>query len=457
VSENDEPTNRTRTAAIPEITRAGKSLIGVVAAGALVIAGLGFAGSYTAVAALATAKGFGWYAHGFPVGVDAGIVVFLALDLLLTGMRMPFPLLRPAAWGLTAATIGFNASVAWGDWLAVGMHAVTPTLFVVVVEAARHAVGRIAMIEADRHIESPPAVRWVLAPIPTYRIWRRMRLWHLRSYSDVIEQQKQLKVYRATLRADYGRRWRRGAPAEKLLVFELTRFGTSVSDALAAPEAEAEAHRRAEAERHAEARRQAAVEAEAAREAEAKDRAEAEARRIREAEAEAVIANIDRARRIAEAEAEAAIAAVEAGRRRAYQEQQAAEAEAHLGREREALRLAREREQSEAEALRAAQQRARLEAEAVKPKPKREPEAARDPKPKSAAKPKPAELGGRRAQVEAEVGAVLSLMAAEGYDAVGLERVKADFGLKHAAAYDRLLKARGRYQAAGRSATGTDS
>lgn len=426
----------------PILTRSQKQLVGVVATGALIIAGLGFAGSYTAVAALAATKHFGWYAHGFPVGVDAGIVVFLALDLLLTGLRMPFPLLRPAAWLLTAATIGFNASVAWGDWLAVGMHAVTPALFVVIVEAARHAVGRIANIEADRHIESPPVIRWILAPVPTYRIWRRMRLWHLTSYTAVIEQQKELKVYRARLRSDYGRRYRRDAPADKLLVFELARFGTSVSEALAAPEAEAEAQRKAEAERRAEVQRQAMAEAEAEREIEAQRHAETEARRVSEAEAEARLAKIAHARRIADAEAEAAVATIEAGRRKAFQEQQAAEAEAKLTREREALQIAQDRERAEAEALRAAQERARLKAEAVKPKPdapKRQRQAPEKQKDAAA-------LGGKRAQVEAEVQAVLDLINADGYDAVGLERVKAHFGLSHGTAFDRLAKARDRYR-----------
>lgn len=420
----------------PPLTRAQKWLVGMVSGFVTIIAGIGFAGSYTAVTKLAAAKGFGWFAWAFPAGVDSGIGGFLALDLLLTWLRIPYPLLRQIAWCLTAATICFNASSAWPDPLAVGMHATIPLLFIAAVEGARHAVGRIADITADQHMESPPLIRWIIAPWPTFRIWRRMRLWHLPSYTAVIEQQKELKIYRARLRSDYGRRWRRDAPADRLLVFELAHFGTSVSDALAAPEAEAEAHRAAEVERRAEALRQAEAETEAAREAEERQRAEAEARRISEAEAEAKLAGIARAQRIADAETEARIAAVEAERHRAFQAQQAQEAEAKLQREQEMLRVA--------------QERSRLEAEAAKPKPKRGAEAARSPKPKptpgAEAKSKPAAIGGKRTQVETEVEAVLALIQTDGYDAVGLERVKADFGLKHAAAYDRLLKARDRYR-----------
>lgn len=453
----DPGTHGTETPARPAIGPTQIRIAIAIALGVATIAGIGFAGSYTAVTAEAVAKGFGWFAHVLILGVDIGIAVFFALDLFLTWLRIPFPLLRPAAWLLTAATITFNAAVSWPDPIGVSMHAVIPVLFVIAVEAARHTIGRLADIEADRHIESPPLIRWLISPWPTYRIWRQMRLWHLRSYSDVIEQQKQLKVYRARLRADYGRQWRREAPAEKLLVFQLARFGTSVSDALAAPEVEAEVQRRAEVERRTEAQRRASAEAEAAREAEAKHRAEAEALRIREAEAEAALAEIARQQRLADTEAEDAIAAVEARRRKAFQEQQAAEAEAQLAREREALQLARDLERAEAEALRAARERARLEAETAKPKPSNaEAEPPRRPKPKPGPEAKPAApLGGKRAQVEAEVQAVLDLILAEGYGAVGLERVKEHFGLKHGTAYDRLDKARNRYRSSdGR--TGTD-
>ncbi|MEV5786762.1 DUF2637 domain-containing protein, partial [Streptomyces sp. NPDC052287] len=48
--------------AIPQLTRAHRILIGLVVAGALVIAGIGFAGSYAAVRELALKKGFGNFA-----------------------------------------------------------------------------------------------------------------------------------------------------------------------------------------------------------------------------------------------------------------------------------------------------------------------------------------------------------------------------------------------------------
>jgi Protein of unknown function (DUF2637) len=212
------------------VTRTHRILVGIVVAGAVIIAGIGFAGSYAAVRTLALHKGFGWFANVFPIGVDAGIVVLLALDLLLTWLRIPFPLLRQTAWLLTAATIAFNGAAAWPDGLGVGMHAIIPVLFVVSVEAARHAIGRIADITADKHMESVRITRWLLAPLPTFRLWRRMKLWELHSYEETIRREQDRLVYRARLRARYGIAWRRKAPVEAIMPLRLAKYGVPLAE-----------------------------------------------------------------------------------------------------------------------------------------------------------------------------------------------------------------------------------
>ncbi|MFE7210776.1 DUF2637 domain-containing protein [Streptomyces sp. NPDC001698] len=205
-------------------------LIGVVVTGAVIIAGIGFAGSYAAVRELALKKGFGNFSYVFPIGIDAGICVLLALDLLLTWIRIPFPLLRQTAWLLTLATIAFNGAAAWPDPLGVGMHAVIPVLFVVAVEAARHAIGRIADITADKHMEGVRLTRWLLSPVPTFLLWRRMKLWELRSYDQVIKLEQERLVYQARLRSRFGRAWRRKAPVESLMPLRLARYGVPLGE-----------------------------------------------------------------------------------------------------------------------------------------------------------------------------------------------------------------------------------
>ena len=280
-------------AAVP-LTRARKALIGVVIAGAVVIAAISFTGSYDAVSKLAAAKGFGWYSPVYPVGIDAGIAVCLALDLVLASFRMRYALLRPFAWFLTAATIMLNAATAWGDWLACGMHAVIPLSFVMLAEAGRHAIGLLAAIEAGRAMESPPLIRWLIAPTSTFGIWRRMRLWQIRSYEDGLALYQEAAAFRIKLRAQHGRRYRRRASAVELLALRLARIGTPVDAALAQGAAEAEAARIAEVQRVGEELRAAEVEAERIAAAEAKLRDEDEARQVAEMEKRRRLAEIAR-------------------------------------------------------------------------------------------------------------------------------------------------------------------
>lgn len=213
-----------------QLTRTHRILIGVVVAGAVLIAAIGFAGSYAAVRELAEEKGFGQFSLVFPIGIDAGICVLLALDLLLTWMRIPFPLLRQTAWLLTAATIAFNGAASWPDPLGTAMHAVIPVLFVVSVEAARHAVGRIADITADKHMEGVRLTRWLLSPVPTFKLWRRMKLWELRSYEQVIKLEQDRLIYQARLQARFGRNWRRKAPVESMMPLRLAKYGVPLAE-----------------------------------------------------------------------------------------------------------------------------------------------------------------------------------------------------------------------------------
>ena len=226
-------------AALSELTgarrKAALAVGAVIGFGTLAVAGIGFVGSYAAVRNLAEAKGFGEISTVFPVGIDAGIVVLLALDLLFTWLRMPFPLLRHGAWLLTGATIAFNAATAWPDPVGTGMHATIPVLFVVIIEAARHAVGRIADLTANRHMESVRLARWLLAPIATFSVWRRMKLWEIGDYRQALSLEADRLIYRARLRADYGRGWRRKAPVDKLLPLRLTKFGVPLAPADATP------------------------------------------------------------------------------------------------------------------------------------------------------------------------------------------------------------------------------
>ncbi|MFD3516357.1 DUF2637 domain-containing protein [Streptomyces sp. NPDC058657] len=444
------------------LTRTQKILISVVVSAVLVIATLGFIGSYAAVTQLAKEKQFGAFAHAFPIAVDAGIIAFLALDLLLTWRRIGFPLLRYSAWGLTLATIAFNAATAWPDPLGVGMHSVIPVLFVIAVEAARHAIGRIADITADKHIESPPVSRWFLNPLGTFTLWRRQRMWAIRSWETVLKLEQETRIYRATLRKTYGRGWRRKASADQLLVLRLAKDGMSIQEAIDLPHAEArklaedEANRQAEAqakqEAEAEARHQAEIraaeaerirrteatraaqaEAEAHLELEAKRTAEAEAARILAAETEAKLAEIARREQQAEAEAERNRQARLAEAERLKYET------ARQAREAAALEAQNRRE----EQARTRAQRITAQAASASTSDTGTPEAASTSASGSgSARP----IGQQRGKRQAEVEAVLArLVEADDPKAVSLAEVMDDFDLTQTTAYDRLKTAQDLY------------
>ncbi|MGA5824085.1 DUF2637 domain-containing protein [Kitasatospora sp. NPDC094028] len=223
----DQPDVRRQLATLTPTMR---RLVKASAAGGAVIAGIGFVGSYKALQKLAEHQGqMGTFSYVFPVGIDAGIAVLLALDLVLTWLRIRFPLLRYVAWMLTAGTIAFNAASAYPKPLPMALHALLPVLFVGVVEAGRYAVARIAAIEAGRlEMEGVRFFRWVLSPFPTFKLWRKMKLFEITSYAEIVDMEQRRLVYRAVLRQRYGRGWRRAAPVEEILPLKLARYGRAL-------------------------------------------------------------------------------------------------------------------------------------------------------------------------------------------------------------------------------------
>ncbi|WP_440580995.1 DUF2637 domain-containing protein [Streptomyces sp. PT19] len=331
--------------------------------GAAIVGAIGFAGSYDALKELAEKKGFGSFSYYLPVGVDAGIIVLLGLDLWLTKMRIPMPLMRQSAWILTGATIYFNASAGipdptavnpypslWDDPVAVAMHSVLPLLFVATVEAARHAVRRLAHLAADNSMDKVRTIRWFLDPLRTYGLWRRMHLWEITSYAKALMREKERLVYLYRLRARYGSR--RKAPVEVVLPLRLADYGEPLpapplTEREEADQAEAEAR---EAEREARARQdraELAAQEERRREAEREDREARDAaeREAREAEREAAREAHEwgMARLAAETEAR-----LREAREAASLKAEALEREARVEAERHAREEARRREEAQA-------------------------------------------------------------------------------------------------------------
>ncbi|MDV5143238.1 DUF2637 domain-containing protein [Streptomyces sp. SBC-4] len=361
---------------------------GVCAAG---VAGIGFAGSYAALRDLAQFHGFGAYSYVFPIGIDAGIIAMYGLDLVLVSRRMPKPVLRLVAHILTLATILFNAASGEkpvkDDPLGAFMHGVLPLLFVAVVEALRHLIIRTNKLVLAIESDGIPLHRWLLSPWKTWFLFRRMKLWAVTSYAQMVAMEQERTVYRAWLQHQHGRQWKKKAGAAEMLPFTLAPFGLGVEEALDLPRKQQEdADRRLDAEQ---ARIAAAAERDAQRALEEEERqADATIRRMSigakvttaEHHIAAQTATSETEAHAAEASAKAAAEAVEktallsAESALRLAERQAAEAERKAV---EAERLAAEAERETVEAERAAARQERAEKTATEAEAEARAEAAR--------------------------------------------------------------------------------
>ncbi|MFF2819640.1 DUF2637 domain-containing protein [Kitasatospora cineracea] len=288
------------------------SAIGIVAA-ALALAGIGLYLSFEHVAGFAHDRlGFGTLQQGklFAVGVDTGIMVMIAIDLLMAWLKRPIAWIRYPVWLLTAATVVLNAASGaprgrgWQllDYVAAGAHGIVPVLFIMVVEVGRDSIDRLVRPEqAER--DSIPLIRWLLAPVATARIYRRMRLYDVRSYPEMVRRDQELIAYELWLKRKHGGDLSE-ASEDELLPMKMASHGYTVAQALAMP-----ADQERDAEERAEAAERRRLEAETRRK-EAETAAQAAALRA-DGKLEQVKAEVEGATGQARAHAQAQVTAAE--------------------------------------------------------------------------------------------------------------------------------------------------
>ncbi len=208
------------------LTRAQRWAIAGVALAAVCLFGYGAAGSYTSVTHLAAAHHVP-LPRLVPVGIDGGLVGTVLLDMVLTWTGYPVWWLRWLARMLTVGTIAANAAAGWPDLVATGLHLAAPVMILAVVEATRSVLLRRPVTSGLRR-EPIPLARWLLAPWPTWKLWRRMVLWQVTSYRVALEtEQRRLRaVFR--LRDSYGRDWTSHVPDD---LAWMIRAGVMLEDA----------------------------------------------------------------------------------------------------------------------------------------------------------------------------------------------------------------------------------
>jgi hypothetical protein len=205
-----------RARALTDSEQAAVIAVGVAVCG---FAGIGFVNSFAAVSKAAEPS-FGGLAVTVPLGIDLGIAIFAALDIVLARLDMRPPWVRFVPWALTAATIYLNVAGqhAWFGRIA---HAVFPALWVMAVEVGAHVIRVRAGLTAGTAIDKIRASRWLLAPVRTAGLWRRMVLWEIRSYPSALTRERDRVLARTELADTYGWRWRQTAPRRLRALYRL--------------------------------------------------------------------------------------------------------------------------------------------------------------------------------------------------------------------------------------------
>lgn len=179
-------------------------VIGVLAA---IIAIAGMVLSFHAVSVRMTPSFGPRWAWLVPLVVDLTVLVFSGVDLVLARRGIPHPLARWTVYGATFGTVWLNYA-AGGDLTGRIAHILMPSVWVMFIELMRHVVRHEANLVGVSLRQPIPAARWLLAPWPTLKLWRRMILWQVHSYTRALDHERERLRKTAALRQEHGRLWR---------------------------------------------------------------------------------------------------------------------------------------------------------------------------------------------------------------------------------------------------------
>ncbi|MEJ8639963.1 DUF2637 domain-containing protein, partial [Streptomyces sp. MS2.AVA.5] len=179
------------------------------------------------------AAGWGWeWPWLLPVGIDVAIPAFTGANLVLIRMGMELRWIRWVPRALTAVTVylNWNASESTSGRLG---HAALTLLWVIFSEIASHVYAtRIGAVTGKKRMETVRRSRWILAPIPTARLRRRMILWEITSYEEALIRLQEQTYLRAQLKETHGWLWRWKAPLEQRMALKLDTAPAALADTL---------------------------------------------------------------------------------------------------------------------------------------------------------------------------------------------------------------------------------
>ncbi|MFD1497553.1 DUF2637 domain-containing protein [Streptosporangium lutulentum] len=215
-----------------DLTSGEFTALSVVGALVGVIGLIGFVNSFAKVATAAEPF-FGWLAWSVPLGVDLGILALSAMDLVFARLDMRVKLLRFFTWALILGTVYLNVA-GETDPFSIVAHTILPLLWALAVELAAHFVRTRAGLASETRMDTVRKSRWILSPVSTFALWRRMILWEVRSYPLALQRERDRVLAKTDLQDQYGRLWRIKATRRERALFRLGELAPTVA---AVPEA----------------------------------------------------------------------------------------------------------------------------------------------------------------------------------------------------------------------------
>ncbi|MFE0251771.1 DUF2637 domain-containing protein [Streptomyces sp. NPDC059010] len=211
---------------VPPLTRPEMGLAGFGALAAAGVGALGLIASFDAVSEAAARWGFGepWM---LPVGIDVAIPVFTVANLLLIRMDMALAWVRFVPWVLTLVTCGLNVAAGNSLWAKVA-HGTMPLLWVVFSEIGAHIYAVRIGAAVGRRMEKIRWSRWLMAPLSTFALWRRMTLWEVTSYSVALTCERERLLARADLHETYGWKWRWKTPRRDRVMLRMGELAPAI-------------------------------------------------------------------------------------------------------------------------------------------------------------------------------------------------------------------------------------
>lgn len=181
---------------------------------------LGFVNSFAAVSAAAR-PAFHGFAPTVPLGTDLAIAAFSAAGIVLARLNIEIWWVKFIPRALTAATVYLNVA---DQRTALGIigHAVFPVLWVLAVELGAKVVRIRAQLDNGTRMDRIRASRWILAPVSTAALQRRMILWEITSYRTALARERNRVLARTELQDAYGPvSWRWAAPRRVRALYRL--------------------------------------------------------------------------------------------------------------------------------------------------------------------------------------------------------------------------------------------